>query len=823
MTNLRMWFPFVWTAFMLLIGGAWADEPKCSQPGEWVFDRAVSDEFDAPSFDHGKWWDFTPWWRGRREYVNRAANVVQRDGCLELWAKRIPEAEQEYEDREQGFWPYTCGIVKSKAKVKYGYFEVRAKGTAAEVRNAFWLYDPLSDGIGRPWPKYARGSHSEEIDIYEFVGRFQDEAKKRPYQICAAVHRFETPYVEGVVNAYQTPLLHKNGAKDVDWRPSDGYHTYGLLWTPEEIVWYVDGEAYHRRPNDHYHTPLHVMIDVEIAKWRGAEPEKIDAATLPAVHSIDYFRYWKFAETPVATSFLKTDDVWVMSGDSITHNDYYRQVVLDALDHHHPGHGIRVMNTAVWGQLTSEAKGQGLDLRPTVATIMLGMNNVIHRDYPPTYDFADDAAKYAETIRAQVRGFREKGAAVVLMKPTYSDETEYSYFNVYHTRRGLEAYGRALERIAEEEDCAIIPVAEDFEEVKCRAGELDTFIADGVHPLGHGQYQIAKSLIERLNIAAPLGAKGSRRFVRQGPLPAAQATVVRGGNLLARRARVPLKVTSFVSGAAKLVWSARRGEEPTVVRGEQDVTLDGGAADVVLDLPDAAYPVRLGDASRLYVTLERAGETLATAIVDLGETKVFDLTSGSASGEVPGFGRWTVETKGRDLWVSGETYACAWPARPKNDTWMNSSGMNGLQTFFDFRPADRFAENRPDHDVSMINLNVLEEPRSVMAFSWIGRRTQNCLRTSAERTEKGFTWKLGFRGRVNDYTPFDISANDFFAMQLVFQVYDGKKWRHGPIMEQYRHGQPWIDPVFFLNVSPVFDRKGDLPKPTALTVSAWTL
>ncbi len=278
-----------------------AEEPKCPIVGEWGLDASVSDDFDASSLDRGKWWDFTPWWRGRREYVNRAANVVQTNGFLQLWAKKIPESEQEYEDRAQGFWPYTCGIVKSRRKVKYGYFEVRAKGTAAEVRNAFWLYDPLSDGINRPVKKYVPGNHSEEIDIYEFVGRFQAEQEKLPYRICSHVHRFETPYVEGVVNSAKTKLENEGGQYPVDWRPCDGYHVYGLLWTPEELVWYVDGVETYRRANDHYHTALHVMIDVEIAKWRGADPERLDAETLPAVHSVDYFRRWTDVAPHLAT------------------------------------------------------------------------------------------------------------------------------------------------------------------------------------------------------------------------------------------------------------------------------------------------------------------------------------------------------------------------------------------------------------------------------------------------------------------------------------------------------------------------------------------
>ena len=288
MNEILRWMPIL-VALALFPRYATAAAPKCPLPGEWTLDGSVSDDFDAPSLDHGKWWDFAPRWRGRREYVNRAANVVQTNGVLELWAKRIPSDMQDYEEREQGFWPYTCGIVKSRRKVKYGYFEVRARGTAAEVRNAFWLYDPLSDRLDR---KYAPGSHSEEIDIYEFVGRFQDEAAKCPYKICSHVHRFETPYVEGTVNGRKTKLVDEGGQYAVSWRPCDDFHVYGLLWTEKEIAWYVDGVETYRRVNDYYHTDLHVMLDVEIARWRGAEPEKLDVATLPAVHSIDWFRRW---------------------------------------------------------------------------------------------------------------------------------------------------------------------------------------------------------------------------------------------------------------------------------------------------------------------------------------------------------------------------------------------------------------------------------------------------------------------------------------------------------------------------------------------------
>ena len=93
-----------------------------------------------------------------------------------------------------------------------------------------------------------------------------------------------------------------------------------------------------------------------------------------------------------APSFLRAGDTWVLSGDSITHIDLYRQTLQDAVDHFHPGAGIRLINVGRWGQMTAEAKGKGLELKPSVVSIMLGMNNVIHHDYGAVHDFRASAS-----------------------------------------------------------------------------------------------------------------------------------------------------------------------------------------------------------------------------------------------------------------------------------------------------------------------------------------------------------------------------------------------------------------------------------------------
>jgi len=276
-------------ALICVLGGfTWAGELVCPMGSDYRLDATTSDEFNGTGIDKAKWWDYAPQWRGRKQFLYSHKNVDVKNGFLELYARSVNPDDMAYEDREDGILPYTCAIIKSRQKVTYGYFECRARGNAAEVRNAFWLYDPLSNALSR---KYRPGSYSEEIDIYEFIGRYQ-EASSLPYEICAHVHRFETPYIEGVVNSSKTKLENPGGAVEVDWAPCSGYHVYGFLWTEKEMVWYVDGKEYFRRANDYFHTPLHVMFDCEIASWRRASVKRLDPATLPAFHSVDWFRRW---------------------------------------------------------------------------------------------------------------------------------------------------------------------------------------------------------------------------------------------------------------------------------------------------------------------------------------------------------------------------------------------------------------------------------------------------------------------------------------------------------------------------------------------------
>jgi beta-glucanase (GH16 family) len=66
-----------------------------------------------------------------------------------------------------------------------------------------------------------------------------------------------------------------------------------LLWTPEEIKWYVDGTERWAINNEFHKNPHHMMFDAEIMEAWGGLPDLKD---LPSTFCIDYIRTWQRTE-----------------------------------------------------------------------------------------------------------------------------------------------------------------------------------------------------------------------------------------------------------------------------------------------------------------------------------------------------------------------------------------------------------------------------------------------------------------------------------------------------------------------------------------------
>jgi beta-glucanase (GH16 family) len=110
---------------------------------EWVFDTKFSYEFNGQALDTGKWWDFNPEWFGRKPAYFALENVSVKDDMLQLMTRVQKPEEVTVENKVRGYDKFTASTVKSKERIKYGYFESRCKSMKGGVFSTFWLYGPL--------------------------------------------------------------------------------------------------------------------------------------------------------------------------------------------------------------------------------------------------------------------------------------------------------------------------------------------------------------------------------------------------------------------------------------------------------------------------------------------------------------------------------------------------------------------------------------------------------------------------------------------------------------------------------------------------------
>ena len=257
----------------ILVGGAVAaagsegsnvKRRKRSDPpahGRWKPFAPMTDEFEGGKLDTSKWYPNNPQWKGRQPAFFHTHNVTVSDGKLHLTMRR-----EDLKGLPKGYHTYTSAAVKSKAKVRYGYFEIKCRPMDSRGSSAFWFYDSTPE----TWT---------EIDVFEIGAR----APGHEHTVHMNAHVFHT---------LANPGRHwsKGGKWKAPYRLADGYHVYALEWDSQQLQYYVDGVVVRRMPNTHWHQPLHLNFDSEtMPKWFGL-PE---AAALPSTFSIEYVRAWK--------------------------------------------------------------------------------------------------------------------------------------------------------------------------------------------------------------------------------------------------------------------------------------------------------------------------------------------------------------------------------------------------------------------------------------------------------------------------------------------------------------------------------------------------
>lgn len=180
-----------------------------------------------------------------------------------------PDAPQPYlsgalETSNGPFWQDAAQrATRGGFEQKYGTWEIRCKIPKGQgVWCAFWLDGGITYGV-------TPGDQHGEIDIFEVVG---------DGLIYQTVHN----HWEGGSEDITIPLAHEAA-----------FHNYKVEWTPDNIIWYIDGVETFRASQEMAHKyrdicgPMYLAINQALGGWLGPP----DGTTpFPSVFEIDWVR-----------------------------------------------------------------------------------------------------------------------------------------------------------------------------------------------------------------------------------------------------------------------------------------------------------------------------------------------------------------------------------------------------------------------------------------------------------------------------------------------------------------------------------------------------
>ena len=221
------------------------------------YDLVWHDEFNGNKLNRNKW-NYRGLGKRGDSYKTKEAISLDGDGHLIIEASCRNDS-------------VFTGMIATENifETTYGYFECRASlATTPGIFPAFWLQSRLNQDNGTP------EFNGVELDIFEYFPHAKKDyvAHTLHWGGYGASHKVFGP-VWGML------------------RPSrDNYHRFGLLWTPENYVTYVDGIKTYTGNTLISKVPEFILLSMGADK-NTAGP--LNKESLPDSFKIDYVRVYK--------------------------------------------------------------------------------------------------------------------------------------------------------------------------------------------------------------------------------------------------------------------------------------------------------------------------------------------------------------------------------------------------------------------------------------------------------------------------------------------------------------------------------------------------
>ncbi|CAN5663418.1 hypothetical protein BH18ACI4_BH18ACI4_20160 [soil metagenome] len=239
---------------------------------------------------------------------------------------------------------------------------------------------------------------------------------------------------------------------------------------------------------------------------------------------------------------LRHGDRVVFFGDSITEQRLYTTYVEHYVLTHYPERNITFINSG-WGgdQVTSNdclpcagtgalarVKRDVIDHRPTVVTLLFGMNDGHYQAFDPAL-----LRVYEGGLSAIIRELKTNTRALIyVMTPTVYDGTFHLPWSKYDRYSDvLDRYSEAAKQIAQREGLSVIDLHAVTREALRQAKQADpayTFVPDTIHPSEDGHLIMAAEILRSWG-ASPTGERALKKvsagenrttsFIVSAPLP----------------------------------------------------------------------------------------------------------------------------------------------------------------------------------------------------------------------------------------------------------------------------------------------------------------
>ena len=228
------------------------------------FELVWSDEFEGDKLDRTKWQ--TNWWETERKGGYWHDDLVEvKDGNLVITTAYfeeglpIPDAYKGYfathdHDPYKAGWYTGCVTGQGKQNFLYGYYECRAilpKSTG--MWSAFWMMNKNVEYVDNS------GKDGTEVDIFESM-YYKDVSWGAGDAVISGIH------YDGYGEDHKGDSIGKWFANN----PYEEYNTYGLEWTPDEYIFYINGvETGRLSTGGVSQNPEYLLLSCEVAGENG--------------------------------------------------------------------------------------------------------------------------------------------------------------------------------------------------------------------------------------------------------------------------------------------------------------------------------------------------------------------------------------------------------------------------------------------------------------------------------------------------------------------------------------------------------------------------